>query len=113
MEYIDNDENSEEIEQDLLNDPNLVTCYEKHGWDAVKDFYKEFSNLDENTAVSLYFEVVSDKSNCTAFANTILGMLIEKNKGRKMELGCKIDSSKDGINHFWLLKKVAGEEEQA
>lgn len=107
------DSNDKEPEPNFLSDPGYEVIYEKHGWEAVKDFYKEFSNLEENTAVSLYFEVASDKSNWTAFANTILGMLIEKNKGRKMELGCKIDSSKDGINHFWLLKKVTGEEEQA
>ncbi|MBQ7429441.1 MAG: MerR family transcriptional regulator [Butyrivibrio sp.] len=105
LENIDNDENSKEFEQDLLNDPNLVTCYEKHGWDAVKDFYDEFSVLEDGQEYKLLFELASDKANWTGFANTILGMLILKNKGRKRRLGCKIDSSKDGYNHFWLLKR--------
>ncbi|SFP96856.1 transcriptional regulator, MerR family [Butyrivibrio proteoclasticus] len=103
LEYIDNDENSEEIKQDLLNDPNLVTCYEKHGWDAVKDFYDEFSDLNDSQEYMLLFELASDKSNWTGFANTILGMLILKNKARKRKLDCKINNSKDGNNHFWLL----------
>ena len=109
LEYIDNDENSEEIEQDLLNDPNLVTCYEKHGWDAVKDFYGEFSDLNDSQEYMLLFELASDKSNWTGFANTILGMLILKNKDRKRKLDCKVGTSKDGDNHFWLLMRKNNE----
>jgi DNA-binding transcriptional MerR regulator len=57
LKYLD-DDNSEEIEQDLLNDPNLVTCFEKHGWDAVKDFYDEFSVLEDGQKYKLLFDYV-------------------------------------------------------
>jgi hypothetical protein len=57
LKYLD-DDNSEEIEQNLLNDPNLVTCFEKHGWDAVKDFYDEFSVLEDGQKYKLLFDYV-------------------------------------------------------
>lgn len=105
LKYVDDGGNNAESESDLLNNPRLEICYEKHGWDAVKDFYDEFSVLEDGQEYKLLFELASDKANWTGFANTILGMLILKNKGRKRRLGCKIDSSKDGDNHFWLLKR--------
>ncbi|MBQ6409109.1 MAG: MerR family transcriptional regulator [Butyrivibrio sp.] len=105
LKYVNDGENGEENEPNLLNDPNFEICYEKHCWDAVKDFYNEFSVLEDGQEYKLLFELASDKSNWTGFANTILGMLILKNKGRKRELGCKVDSSQDGENHFWMLKR--------
>jgi len=66
-------------------------------------YYDEFSDLNDSQEYMLLFELASDKSNWTGFANTILGMLILKNKVRKRKLDCKINSSKDGNNHFWLL----------
>ena len=104
LKYVDDSE-AEKREFDLLNDPNFEVCYEKHNWDAVKDFYDEFSVLEDGREYQLLFELASDKDNWTGFANTILGMLIMKNEGRKRELGCKVDQSKDGENHFWLLKR--------
>ena len=59
----------------------------------------------EGKEYKLLFELASDKANWTGFANTILGMLILENKGRRSELVCKVNSSKDGDNHFWLLKR--------
>ena len=104
LKYIGEDEDDKEAEPDLKNDPAYEVVYEKHDWVAVKDFYNEFSDLKAHE-YQLLFELGSDKANRTGFANTILGMLILDNKGRGKELGCKINSSKDGLNHFWLLKK--------
>lgn len=89
---------------DLIPNYNDRMVYENHDWFAVKDFYDEFSDLKAHE-YQLLFELSSGKSNCTAFSNTILGMLILDNKGRRVKLGCKVDSSKDGQNHFWLLEK--------
>ena len=105
LKYVDDSKSEGEKEPDLLNDPNYEICYERHGWDAVKDFYDEFSALEDGKEYKLLFELASDKANWTGFTNTILGMLILENKGRKSELGCKVNSSKDGDNHFWLLKR--------
>ena len=70
----------------------------------VKDFFEELPALDESREHALYFEVIEDKVNNTAFANTILGMLIDREPGKKMMLGCNVTFSKDGTNHFWLLR---------
>jgi hypothetical protein len=46
--------------------------------------------------------------NSIAFSNTILGILLEKNEGKKKTLSCGVDKSADGQNHFRLFKKVIG-----
>ena len=72
---------------------------------------KEFSNLCGcNPQTIRYYDRMNllkpvKVDDWTGFANTIMGMLILKNKGRKRELGCKVDSSQDGENHFWMLKR--------
>ena len=47
-EYSDSDESVEGPEYvDLLNNPDYEIVYEKHGWSFVKEFFSEFSTLDE------------------------------------------------------------------
>ena len=104
-EHPDGDDSEEEmVYLDSLNNPEYEVIYEQHGWSYVKDFFEELPALDESREHALYFEVIEDKVNNTAFANTILGMLIDREPGKKMMLGCNVTFSKDGTNHFWLLR---------
>ena len=107
-EYSDSDESVEEPEYvDLLNNPNYEIVYEKHGWDFVKDFFSEFSTLDEGRDYAMVFLLSQSKGNHNAFVNTALGMLLScnpKDPDNKRSLSCNVSNSKDGQNHFWLLK---------
>ena len=52
--------------------------------------------------------VEQEKENASmAFANTILGILPDRNPGKQKSLSCSVDLSDDGRNHFWLLKRNA------
>ncbi|MBQ8088397.1 MAG: hypothetical protein IJ234_08265, partial [Clostridia bacterium] len=107
--YSDSDESIEEPEYvDLLNNPDYEIVYEKHGWSFVKDFFSEYSALEEGRDYALVFLLVQSKSNHSAFANTALGMLLNcnpKDPDNKRSLGCNVSDSTDEQNHFWLLKR--------
>jgi DNA-binding transcriptional MerR regulator len=89
----------------VLKDPAYRTVYEKHGWAHVKDFFSEFSALADGGEYHLVFALTPDKANQTAFATTVLNLLLDANGGKKRSLGCDTTATPDGQNHFWLLKK--------
>ena len=89
----------------VLKDPTYKTVYEKHGWDHVKDFFPEFARLEDGAEYQLVFALTPEKANQTAFATTVLNLLLDENGGKKRTLGCDTTATRDGQNHFWLLKK--------
>lgn len=100
------DEAQEEEEYtDPLHDEGYTLVYEKHGWERVKDFLDEWRCLEDGAEYLLYFEL-KDASCGMPFANTILGILCECDKDKKKQLGCNVTASKDGMNHFYLLKRT-------
>lgn len=105
-EYVDEDETEA---KDFLDNPEYEIVYEKHGWKYVKDFFEEFSSLEDNEEYALLFKLIPGKAAGAeggAFANTILGLILQSNPDKHMTLGCNIrDNSDDNQNHFWLLKK--------
>ena len=109
-EYSESDESVEEPEYvDLLHNPDYEIVYEKHGWRFVKDFFAEFSRLEEGKDYTMLFLLSQSKSNHNAFVNTALGMLLRcnpKDPDNKRSLSCNVSDSSDGQNHFWLLKRV-------
>lgn len=91
---------------DALRDPNYALVYEKHGWEHVKDFLAEFSDLEDGGEYALRFRLDRlGEEEGMAFASTMLNVLLARNPGKKKTLTCDCDSSEDGKNHFWLLKK--------
>ena len=90
----------------VLKDPAYRTVYEKHGWQHVKDFFPEFARLEDGAEYQLVFALTPEKANQTAFATTVLNLLLDANDGKKRSLGCDTTDTKDGENHFWLLKRI-------
>lgn len=105
------DYQEEATPHDYLHDPDYELVYEKHGWRHVKEFLDEFSELREDGTYALIFRVDKsrwpepEESSGMAFANTLLCVLLNRNPGRNKTFSCDIESSEDGINHFWFLKK--------
>lgn len=103
------DEDAPEEEKDyleLLSNPEFTVLYEKHGWARVKDFFGEFSELEDGAEYALIFRVDQAKGVYNqAFANTILGLLLASSPQKKNSLSCNVEDSLDGQNHFWLLKR--------
>ena len=96
----------EERYLNLLQDPTCEIVYERHGWGHVREFQADISDLESGEEYALCFLVDDEKDAYNmAFANTILGVLLERNKGKKLNLSCDVENTRDGQNHFWLLRR--------
>jgi len=91
--------------QNVLENPEYEVIFEKHGWKYVKEFLDEFSELEGDKEYYLQFDCEKNKALSMAFANTILGILNYRNRGKQHSFACNTTVSKDGANHFWLLIK--------
>lgn len=100
----------DEIENPLADDDyEEVWCC--HGWNHVYEFIRDIPPLDNNQMYKLAFELVEEKDSKTiSFPLYMLsamlireGALGETNKG--VNMGCQVNQSKDGENHFTLLKR--------
>lgn len=107
IEFSDGDEPDEEREYlNLLSNPNFTIVYENHGWAHVKDFFHEIAELEDGKEYALVFSVDNAKGVYNeAFGNTILGILLARNPEKKRSLTCNMEESKDGKNHFWMLRR--------
>ncbi len=92
----------------VLHDPRFEKVYEKHGWGAVREFFDEFSTLDENSRyVALFYTCAEKYERGMEFLNAAHGLLLQKNKGKGIDLICSMNPSEDGGNHFYLMKRKA------
>lgn len=97
-------EHEEEQFQNPLESGEYVIVFEKHGWMKTKEVLEELPKIGD-ADYFFYFELEKSKMGNMAFCNVILGYALEENKGKKLNMGCNCTDSKDGENHFWLLKK--------
>ena len=86
-----------------LEDDNYVVLYEKHQWDRMKEVLPLLPSL-ENGEYFLQFEMQKSKTENIAFANLMIGYMFDKYGAEHLNVACNINESKDGQNHFWLLK---------
>lgn len=94
---------------DFLNDPSYEIVYELHDWEHMKEVTDRFRMPDDRNEYVLLFAISKDKENKMAFAITTLSVLAGANlkEGENQsshKLGCRVNVSDDGKNHFWLLK---------
>lgn len=102
----DNADYPENEKKNPLSDPDYSVVYEKHGWKNVKDFLDEFCCLSDGGVYSIYAQLEEKKEKSSmGFSCTLLGILLEKNENKKKTVTCNTEESKDGLNHFWLLKR--------
>ena len=87
----------------LLRNGACEVILEKHNWDKTKEVIEEIPKLN-NGEYMLYYEVESTKMNSMVFCSVILSMLMDRNEGTNLQLNCEVTETKDGRNHFWLLK---------
>lgn len=91
---------------DPLHDPAYTVFYEAHGWKHAREFWSSWPTLAGGTEYLLYFQVTDAKgANHTAFANTVLGLLLASDPQKKWNLSCRIVPSTDGQNHIWIMQR--------
>lgn len=105
--YPDGESDEEPQYLAILENPGFEVICERHGWEHVREYVGDFVIPDDGKEYMLQFSISKDKANHTAFANTALAILLERNvKGHntRQKLGCNVTVSDDGKNHFWLLR---------
>lgn len=108
FEYVDcsseEDYDEEKIFGDRLNSTDCEVVYENHMWEYAKEFLSEIPELAENEEYLFMFKLNPNKGNNTAFANTLLHTVWNKQQ-KKLNVACQVIDSEDRNNHFWLLKR--------
>lgn len=87
-----------EVDRDLV-------VWEKHGWEHVHEFIDEIPALAEGKSYILLFHLpdVDRFPSKIAFPIGMIGAMVYKHKAEKVSMGCEIERSPDGQNHFWLM----------
>ncbi len=87
------------------DNPEYECICQKHSWKHAKEFIRDVAVLD-NGEYLFYFEMPSgEHSDDFAFCNTVLGIILNANEGKKLLLGCERHHSEDGENHFLLFRR--------
>ena len=91
---------------ELMGNPSWEKLYESHGWIRAAEYLEDISKLESGEEYFLCLQLDEQKEVCaTAFTNTLLGLLLVRNKGKKLNLSCNIENSQDGQNHVWMFKR--------
>lgn len=97
----------EEKYTNILDNKDYEIIFEKHGFNHLKEFFNEISDLEDKREHVFHFELNEDSlKNPIAFQNTLLGILLDKNKGKQINISTNISDSKDLDNHFYLLRSL-------
>lgn len=108
----------ENLEDDiLLGDENMVThdeinldefdvIWQADGWGKVRDFIDQIPPLEKDGEYCLKFHMQSVKlPEDFSFALFMLGAMITKHDAGDILMGCSLNDSDDGQNHFALLRR--------
>ena len=96
-----------EEEEEYLNpleDDKYLLIYEKHYWNRMKEVLPLLPSVEKGEYF-LQFEMPKERTKSIAFANVMLGYMLDKYGFEDLNvIQININESKDGQNHFWLLK---------
>jgi len=87
-----------------LKDAGNTVVQEETGWKYTEEVLKKLPEL--NGAHILYFELDDEKWSYNDFCVVVLNIVQSRNKEKDFNVTCIRNKSKDGKNHFWLLKKA-------
>jgi len=73
--------------------------------EKVEEKFGEFYNIENGKEYALLVSVnESKKAYSTAFASTLMGLILTKNPDKNCGFTCNIEKSKDNKNHFRVFK---------
>lgn len=98
----DKDAGSEEE----LTPENSERIWSKHGWNYVYEFIREIPKLEDGFAYGLHFRLTEGKqTDGLEFPLFMIASMLPNMDSPEISVGCSIEKSEDGWNHFTLLRR--------
>lgn len=82
----------------------LETVWQASGWQHVYEFIDRIPALEDGIKYQFHFAVANAELVCVSFPLLMMGAMLFKQGKAKALQGCFVKDSKDGQNHFWLMK---------
>lgn len=98
-----NSNNMESEAENPMREENHAVVFEESGWENTSEILEKLPMLDGKYI--LYFELNNEKWTYNDFCIVVISIVQDRNRDRNMNIECTRRRSKDGKNHFWLLKK--------
>ncbi len=86
-----------------VKDIRNTVVLEMNDWEHTVEVIEKLPELEGE--LILYFELCDEKMDYTDFCIVALSIVKDRNKDYCNKITCTRNRSKDGKNHFWLLKK--------
>ena len=90
-----------------LTPENSDTVWSIHGWSFVHEFLSNIPALQEGNEYCFYFLLTEEKyPNGLEFPLFMIAVMLPQLDSKKISVGCSIEHSSDGQNHFLLLRRA-------
>lgn len=92
--------------EEELTPENSESIWSKHGWNFVYEFIREIPKLEDGFAYGLHFRLTEEKqTDGLEFPLFMIAAMLPKMDSPEILVGCSIEKSEDGLNHFTLLRR--------
>lgn len=89
-----------------LTPENSESIWSKHGWSFVYEFIREIPKLEDGFAYGFHFCLTEEKqTEGLEFPLFMIAAMLPKMDSPDISVGCSIEKSEDGLNHFTLLRR--------
>lgn len=98
----------EDVAEEGFFDPAAYeSVWELHGWDHVYEFLDDIPELDADGEHNLCFRLTTpDYCKDAAFSLFMIGAMLLRKREPGTRMGCTVEKSTDGQNHFVLMRKM-------
>ena len=91
---------------DVLTLDNSDTVWECHGWSFVYEFLNQIPPLESDCEYCFHFQLTEEKyTEGLEFPMFMIAAILPQLDSESVRVGCSINRSEDGKNHFHLQKK--------
>lgn len=92
--------------EETLTPENSESIWSKHGWNFVYEFIREIPKLEDGYAYGFHFRLTEEKqTEGLEFPLFMIAAMLPKMDSLEVSVGCSIEKSEDGRNHFTLLRR--------
>ena len=92
--------------EEPLTPENSENIWSKHGWNFVYEFIGEIPELEDGYAYGFHFRLTEEKqTEGLEFPLFMIAAMLPKMDSPEVSVGCSIEKSEDGQNHFTLLRR--------